>query len=137
MLAETQPEGAAAKLSACLERLTDFHKQRRFVDFMMGLIEFHVTLVEVSGNRTLLFLTQMLRDLVSGYQIKFFVVNDMDSAEQAKRVAAGVRSFRKLIDLIDAGDANGAEAHWRLHLANANRHWRQGRDGMRVVDVFA
>ena len=34
----------------------------------------------------------------------------------------------RLIDLIGARDASGAEAHWRRHVENANKRWLTGYD---------
>ena len=37
-------------------------------------------------------------------------------------IARGVDAHRRLVELIAAGDAPGAEAWWRRHLTEANRY---------------
>jgi DNA-binding FadR family transcriptional regulator len=56
--------------------------------------------------------------------------------EQRRRALVGIRSFDKLIKLIDAGQGEAAEAHWRLHLSNANTMWVPRGHETKVVDVF-
>lgn len=136
-LAERQPAGATARLRAETERLTQMVEEKRYVDFMVALAGFHRLLVEVSGNRTLLFLTQMLQEVVTRHQVEFFKTHRMPDDEQRRRALRGIRSFHKLITLIDAGDAAGAEAHWRLHVVNSNESWVPEDFREHVIDVLS
>jgi len=135
-LAEQRPEGATDQLRAETDRLTQLVEDERYIDFMIAIAAFHRLLVEVSGNHTLLFLTKMLQDVLARHQVEFFKVRVMPDAEQRRRSLWGIRSFRRLIELIDAGDANGAEAHWRLHLVNANASWVPEDLRNKVIDVL-
>ncbi len=135
-LAEQRPEGATDRLRAEADRLTEMAEGGRYVEFMIALAGFHRLMVEVSGNRTLLFLTQMLQDVLARHQVDFFKTRLMPDEEQRKRSLWGIRSFRKLIELIEAGDAPGAEAHWRLHIVNANASWVPDGYQDRVIDVL-
>jgi GntR family transcriptional regulator, transcriptional repressor for pyruvate dehydrogenase complex len=48
-----------------------------------------------------------------------------------------VRSYRKLVVLLDARNAEGAQHHWRAHLEAASRELlRGGLDPQAVVDLF-
>lgn len=46
-----------------------------------------------------------------------------DAEERIADSGTALKSMRKLIDLIEAGDGDGAAKHWRLHLINANKAW--------------
>ena len=59
-LAEEQPSAAAQRLRKEADHLNDLFKQGRYVDFMFALSGFHSVLVELGGNKTLLFLTRLI-----------------------------------------------------------------------------
>jgi DNA-binding FadR family transcriptional regulator len=57
-----------------------------------------------------------------------------DTQDQFRKL---VRSYRKLVLLIDAGDAEGAERHWRTHMEVVGRKLLPGDTGAKtVVDLF-
>ncbi|WP_174280325.1 FadR/GntR family transcriptional regulator [Sphingomonas bacterium] len=135
-LALTRPADAIARLREEVDRLTAIVTEERYIDFMIGLAEFHRLLVEAGGNRTLHFVTRMLQGLVTSYQVRLFQQNPLPIDEQKRRGLSGLRSFRKLIDLMEAGEADKAEEHWRLHVINANKAWVPEHDRRRDFDVF-
>ena len=47
-----------------------------------------------------------------------------------------IRSQEKVVDLIEAGDADGAEEHWRNHVVNAGRNILNKAGRKTVVDLF-
>lgn len=135
-LAERQPQGAAERLREETERLRKLVDEARYVDFMIGLAEYHRVLVELGGNRTLVFLTEILQGMVERYQVEHLERRPMDDAEQRRRSKWGIRSFDKLIALIEAGDGAGAEAHWRLHVINSNKSWLDPNQAGTPIDVL-
>jgi DNA-binding FadR family transcriptional regulator len=135
-LAETRPANATNQLRAETERLRRMIEAGRFVDFMVGIAEFHRLLVEISGQHTLLFLTRLLQEILARYQVQYFKMHRLQEDEQRRRALVGIRSFDKLIELIEAGQGEAAEAHWRLHLVNANAMWVPRGHETKVVDVF-
>lgn len=137
-LAEKPVAGATDRLRAEAERLTDLVETGRYVDFMIGLAEFHRLLVELGGNQTLLFLTSILQGVVEHYQVASLERRTEDPETQRKRSLWGIRSFHKLIELIEAGKAAEAEAHWRLHVINANKSWIEHGHGSgeRLLDIL-
>ncbi len=135
-LALKQPAGATARLREEADRLTALVEQQRYIDFMVGLAEFHRLLVEVGGNKTLLLMTTMLQGLVTKWQLRSFGLRPLPVDEQRRRGLSGIRSFYKLIELIEAGDADRAEAHWRLHVTNANKAWVSEQDRNITLDIF-
>lgn len=135
-LAVSRSEEAAARLRREADLLTRLVDEGRYVEFMIGLTDFHCAIVELAGNRTLLLMTQMLRDVLARYQVELFTRRPMPPELQRKRALWGLRSFRRLIELIEAGDADGAEAHWRLHTMNSNSSWVEPEDADRLIDIF-
>jgi DNA-binding FadR family transcriptional regulator len=135
-LSETRPPGATDRLRAETQRLRLMLESRRYVEFMIGVAEFHRILVEISGQHTLLFLTRMLQEILARYQVQYFKMHRLQDDEQLRRGLVGLRSFDKLTQLIDSGRSEEAEAHWRLHLANANALWVPRGQETKVVDVF-
>jgi DNA-binding FadR family transcriptional regulator len=122
-LAETRPAGAVKRLREQANKLGALVDEERYSDFMIAIAEFHRLLVEIYGNKTLLFLTNLMQDLVSRYQVQYLAALPEKDETRHSRTSSGVRSFHKLIDLIAAGEAAKAEAHWRLHVVNANKAW--------------
>ena len=122
-LAEMRPLGAADRLLREADRLDELANTDRHADFLSGLVAFHQLLMEVSGNRTLVFLTRMLAGVVASHQDRLLEAGAIDFELERKTSLKGIRSYRKLARLIDEGDADGAVAHWELHLKNANKAW--------------
>jgi DNA-binding FadR family transcriptional regulator len=135
-LARSQPEGATQLLRTEVERLREMVHDGRYLEFMVAVADFHRLLVEVSGLNTLLLLTRILQETVARYQVKFFEIHEMSDELQQKHAFSGLRSFDKVISLIDAGKAVEAEAHWHLHLVNANLYWVPTGLKAKVVDVL-
>lgn len=81
------------------------------VAFGLAAATVHESLVAGLGNTTMAMLARLLRSLVEGYYGE--AASRADGAEMAR----AVRSYRKLRRLIDAGDVEGARAHWRTHMA--------------------
>jgi DNA-binding FadR family transcriptional regulator len=56
--------------------------------------------------------------------------------QSQKLVRIGLRSHEKLVDLIEAGDGAGAEAHWINHMNAAGEFWLKNVAKTAVVDVL-
>ncbi|MET0361570.1 MAG: GntR family transcriptional regulator [Sphingobium sp.] len=135
-LAKARDEKAADALQAEAERLSIMVDEGRYIEFMIGLVEFHRLLVEQAGNRTLLLITDMLHDVLAEHQVDLFKRRPLDPETQKKRAHWGIRSFSKLVTLIRHGDADRAFAHWQLHIVNANRSWVPREDAHRQLDLL-
>lgn len=121
-LASSSSVSAIARLREELARLAGFDESDRERDYMMASARFHSVLMEVGGNATLHFLTRVLEDVIAQYQ-KRHVTTASEAEHRKRNRAIGVKSITKLIGLIEAGDADAAEQHWRLHLTNTNKAW--------------
>jgi GntR family transcriptional regulator, transcriptional repressor for pyruvate dehydrogenase complex len=86
----------------------------------------HETLMERSGNTTLTTFSRLLHALVAQYYVTSATLSDQDKMHRA------VRSYRKLVRLIDAGDADAAEEHWRKQMTFTIEGWQRNQR----VDLF-
>lgn len=125
-LANAPSKPAIARLREEAARLAGFYESDNEREYMIASAHFHSVLMEVGGNATLHFLTRVLEDVIAQYQ-KRFVQSEAAAFERKRGREMGVKSITKLIDLIAAGDADGAEQHWTLHLTNTNKAWGSDR----------
>jgi DNA-binding FadR family transcriptional regulator len=92
--------------------------------------EFNALVVELTENETLVLLTAMLEQICQATALAMPQAEDDDTL--ARRIR---RTRQKLIDLVRAGDADGAEEHWRKHLTGAGRVLAS-RTGTALIDLF-
>src|SRR3546814_1998357 len=76
----------------------------------------------------------MLLNLGRHHQNDYQRRHPRTSEDKSKSLRAGFKSFEKLVTMIEDGDVEGAVAHWRLHLRNANETWATRGEGERTVD---
>jgi DNA-binding GntR family transcriptional regulator len=96
---------------------------------------FHQLILEGCGNKTMAVQCAVLQDIVATHlRTKIAQRDDSDNDERFQRA---IRSYTKLISLVKAGNAAGAEKHWRSHMEGAAQYLL--RDDLRtkpVVDLF-
>lgn len=126
-----------AELRALIGDMEIMIEEGRYDDFIDQVEVFHQQLVAKTGLKTLTFLNRMLIDLAAKHQREFQKRNPRTEEERRKSSRAGLRSYQKLVDLIDAGTVEEAVEHWRLHLRNANATWAGGAEGQRIVDSLS
>ena len=107
-----------ARLRAEADKLDALDRAGGGHAFIIGLAQFHRVLVEVGGNETLHILIQMLQELMEQVQVRLI---ERHSQVQESDGRKAIQSMRRLISLIEAGKADEAAQHWRLHLINANK----------------
>jgi len=95
--------------------------------------EFNALVVELTGNQTLVLLTAMLEHISLAAALSYVRRPHGDERDRLARKAH--RTRQKLIDLIKAGDADGANELWRTHLTEAGKVLAEGTGGT-VVDLF-
>jgi DNA-binding FadR family transcriptional regulator len=131
----TKPDRLAIKrLREEIERLRVLLAANRFDDFLEALNEFHASLVDVTGTKTLTFMNQLLLNLLARHQSDFKHRHPQSNDVRHKNLRAGLKSYEKLVDLIEGQHVEEAVAHWRLHLTNANATWAGEDEGARVVN---
>ena len=98
---------------------------------------FHEIVVERCGNKTLAIQVAVLQDIVATH-METIISRETPEPATAGRFRRMVRSYTKLIELLEAGDADGAERHWRAHLeAAAKSMSRMLPLDRQVVDLFS
>jgi GntR family transcriptional repressor for pyruvate dehydrogenase complex len=94
---------------------------------------FHEQLVELAGNQTLGILAEMLHEIVAR---AVAAVSDAADAGTSRTVRErGIRSQRRLLALLEEGDAAAAEEHWRTHMTVVGRVML-GQEAATVVDLL-
>ena len=96
---------------------------------------FHQLILEGCGNKTMAIQGAVLQDIVATHlRTKIAQRDDNDTDERFQRV---IRSYMKLISLVKAGNAAGAEKHWRSHMEGAAQYLLKDDLKTRpVVDLF-
>src|SRR5262249_54174249 len=72
---------------------------------------FHERLVALAGNQTLGIVAEMLNEIVVRAVTAVSRTDDVVGSHAVRR--RGIRSQERLIELLEAGDAAGAEEHWQ------------------------
>jgi DNA-binding FadR family transcriptional regulator len=127
--AECQP------LRNCLaEEYASLHDAKAFAS---TLANFHKTLVELSGNRPLILLVNAINEVVERHQIMVVTQRRAGAEAGVLAVAArGLKSHKKLIDLIENREPDAAAAHWREHMELAFKTWVTGFEGMTILELY-
>jgi DNA-binding FadR family transcriptional regulator len=98
---------------------------------------FHELIMQRSGNKTLALQGAVLHDIVATHT-ELRVSRSFDETESPERFRRAVRSYKKLLALIEARDADGARRLWGSHMESAAAYLLK--DDLRdkpVVDLFA
>ena len=98
-------------------------EQERVIDhpaeFGRANARFHEELIGLAGNQTLTIVAEMLNEVVARAVTALSqAAADGDSLATRRR---GVRSQERLASLVEAGDADEAEEHWRTHMGVVGR----------------
>ncbi|MBY4573349.1 GntR family transcriptional regulator [Gordonia paraffinivorans] len=97
---------------------------------------FHDLLLERAGNQTLGLIGRVLVDVVATHMSRV-VSRTTDTDEVVTQFKKTIRAYRKLVALVEAGDADGAEAHWKRHMSSVAKKMLWGRFATEsVVDLF-
>jgi len=129
MLAQRRDLPAAQRLRELIEQEEEITGDPQA--FAELSTRFHELLMELAGNQTLALFVGMLHDIVETH-----AESSLQEGYNLKAVKRSIRSQRKLVELIEAGDADGAEAHWRNHVVAAGRSILDKAGAKSVVDLF-
>jgi DNA-binding FadR family transcriptional regulator len=102
------------------------------VAFGQANARFHEGLVSAAGNQTLTIVAEMLNEVVGRAVTAVSQSANGDSTATRRR---GVRSQQRLAALIEAGEADEAETHWRTHMAVVGRVML-GQQAKTVIDLL-
>lgn len=95
--------------------------------FGIAVVRLHEMLMERSGNDTLATISRLLHELVNNFYAQVSPRADQQLMRRA------VRSYRKLVNLIESGDRDAAVAHWEAQMA----YTISGQDQAAPLDMYA
>jgi DNA-binding FadR family transcriptional regulator len=95
--------------------------------------EFHRRIVESSGNATLTIIAGMLHEITVRHTA--FAIKESRPVSKADYDKL-IRSYKRLMSLLRAGDGAGAETHWRKHLDQVRYLMLKGMETLKVRDVM-
>lgn len=101
--------------------------------FSQANAQFHERLIELAGNETLTIIAEMLNEIIArGVARAIQAEPGKDSVTIRRR---GIRSQKRLVELIRAGDADGAEEHWTKHMTVVGKVLL-GQQATTVIDLM-
>jgi DNA-binding FadR family transcriptional regulator len=127
---------AVKALIAHVDYLSSLVDRSKLEAFTRGVADFHLLLVKLTGNNTLTFVNHLINDLMINHKQSVMRRDVIDSESRKKRLLGAMKSYHKLIRLIEAHEEEAAVAHWRLHLKNAHARWAGPGEGERIVDAL-
>ncbi|MFF5324658.1 FadR/GntR family transcriptional regulator [Janibacter hoylei] len=99
---------------------------------------FHVLIYERCGNQTLAVQCEVLADIVATHLHQAIAQGFRVDHAAASGFRRTLRSYEKMVALLEAKDKDGAEQHWRKHMVGAGKEIfaEQPRERA-VVDLFS
>jgi DNA-binding FadR family transcriptional regulator len=135
MAAERRPKEAAARLRVHVDQ--EFAVTTDAVAVTQAIADFHRMLMEECGNISVGILALALKGVFErALQASQSLRPPVELPERQAQLRKGLKSHRKLVELIEAGDGDGAEAHWRLHMVNAGKVWLSDLGARRVIEIL-
>lgn len=99
--------------------------------------QFHTLLVEHCGNQTLAIVAFTLADIVARHhRMAYGDRKSIAEAPSKRRLQKNLLSQEMLANLIENGDAKGAEEHWRTHMDKAGERFFNRFSSKLVVDTM-
>lgn len=103
-------------------------------------LRFHEILVELANSNTLLLLFNMLERVYELHQKTIKTppsIAKMTESKRAKITEQFLSSFSRLVDLIEAKDADRAVKHWINHIELLNKVWLADSKSVALVEVLS
>ncbi len=95
---------------------------------------FHAMLTELTGNVTLTILTELMREIVDKHHHETFARAAGHEGEYTRQAN---EHHTHVVDLIEQGDAEGAEAFWRMHVEGAAERALLHLGPTTIIDLLA
>jgi DNA-binding FadR family transcriptional regulator len=105
------------------------------MDYLEAHHRFHNAVSDLAGNDTIALLARMIDAIIDAADSQLVKARLADEGE----IRAGhqaQRTHARFIDLIESGDAAGAEKLWRKHLSEAGRHVTSAGEARTTLDVM-
>jgi GntR family transcriptional regulator, transcriptional repressor for pyruvate dehydrogenase complex len=104
--------------------------------FARAASQFHQEVIRLAGNGTLSLLVNLLWHLVELQTANAAAETGMTANEVKKKRTAALHAHQRLLELIESGDAQGAEAFWRTHMTEVGKFFSKRHGGKAVVELF-
>jgi DNA-binding FadR family transcriptional regulator len=131
LLAETGTEGARKELDHLVSAIPQAWAAGELGQASANL---HLRMVELSGNAALSMIAGMLHEIAARHTTDAVHSHQHATKEQYNKL---LRSYRRLVQLVNDLNGAGAEAHWRRHMENASTELLRGYENTRVRDIMA
>jgi GntR family transcriptional regulator, transcriptional repressor for pyruvate dehydrogenase complex len=96
-----------------------------------AMVKFHSDIVHLAGNQTLIIISEMLNEVITRAVADVRMRSRHESQVAWRR---NIRANEVLVELIEKGDAEGAQAHWNAHMGRLRRALLGERAGA-VIDL--
>ncbi|MFZ2173526.1 MAG: FadR/GntR family transcriptional regulator [Rhodococcus sp. (in: high G+C Gram-positive bacteria)] len=148
LVAREALEPHAARLLALTGTDTEFDELERMIDEAIpvsyvanelseGIAAFHLRLVQLCGNATLALLAGMMHEIFERHVEAVTAKRSLEDREKYERAyPLLIRSYRRLIKLLRAGDADAAYDHWQQHMTVSRSSLLVGHESTQVRDVL-
>jgi len=140
LLARRRTDEDLADLTACIEELRGSVAAGQVPEptrWSRLASRFHELIMQRSGSNTLAVQGGVLQDIVETH-LTLALSRDLDSGEELANFRRNVRSYEKLVALLEKRDGAAAEQHWRAHMEAAGRRLlREDLQDRSVVDLFS
>jgi DNA-binding FadR family transcriptional regulator len=94
---------------------------------------FHEDVIKLAGNNTLALFAGIMHGIIEGH-VELVFRDDGDAAEHKERSS---EAHARLVELVEAGDAEGAEEHWLAHMEELGTRLTRTSSLKRPIDLFA
>ncbi len=120
LLAKCRTSADLADLQACIDELGEVVAagQDRVPEparWSGPAYRFHELIMQRCGSNTLAVQGGVLQDIVQTH-LTLAVTREFRDRETIKNFRRNIRSYAKLVTLLDKHDGDGAEQHWRTHM---------------------
>jgi DNA-binding GntR family transcriptional regulator len=144
LLAGRRTQQDLADLNACIEELRGAVEagqpgaaQPEPALWSSQAARFHELIMQRSGSKTLAVQGGVLQDIVATH-LALALSRDRAREDELANFRRNVRSYEKLVVLVEERDGPGAEQHWRAHMeAAGQRLLREDLQSRSVVDLFS
>ena len=146
LLARRRTKQDLADLTACIEELRAAQAGRPGTAqldapepalWSRQAARFHELIMQRSGSKTLAVQGGVLQDIVATH-LALALSRDRARDDELANFRRNVRSYEKLVALVEERDGAGAERHWRAHMeAAGQRLLREDLQSRSVVDLFS
>ncbi|HVX22371.1 MAG TPA: GntR family transcriptional regulator [Acidimicrobiales bacterium] len=103
--------------------------------FSACAVQFHESLIEATGNQSMILLAAMLREIVETH-VRLVASQQKATPRRPRWRTKAHEVHAQVVDLIAAGKAAEAETLWRRHLVASGNAMRRQVDVANVVELF-